>query len=638
MNLLRITLLLIGFGVISPINARAAELDRRQRTVLSTINSSIGKAAQSYFQGDYQASGQELRKAMTRIQMGIKANGPEFYDALPPLMQKLSLVHMKLELEGVALPPLRYPERPAGDSAMTESAPGDNTPTTNGESLVSFTQDVAPILTSKCGRCHVQGSRGGFNAASYAALMKGPPEGVVVFAGDATGSRLVETIESGDMPRGGGTVSPTELQTLKSWIVQGAKFDGQDPSAPITAGAPATNASPTPAPMITQSRGDETVSFVSDVAPLLVENCSGCHIDAMQVRGGLQMDTFTRLMRGGDSGAIVTPGRGEASLLVKKLRGTAADGERMPAGGRPALSEDEIKLISTWIDEGASIDGDATRPLTVLSRLAWAEKASTEELSTKRAELAESHLQLANTQGQPSATTTDHFRVTGTGSEATLELVGRLAEEQLQFATSVARERPNDQPQDYFRGRATIVVLPRRYDYSEFAKMVEQRSLPSDWTSHWQFDGIDAYVAMVATEQDDPETLRSRLLAPVVSLAVATHGTDVPRWFAEGIGEAIAMQQNAKSPAEQDQMRTLLLEAASTVKDAKAFLDNRLTPAQADSFGAGVAMSMLSRNRRKALESCLRALADGKPFEAAFAEGFGMPPEAYINQFLQYTR
>ena len=62
-----------------------------------------------------------------------------------------------------------------------------------------------------------------------------------------------------------------------------------------------------------------------DVAPLLVENCNGCHIDAMQTRGGLRMDTFAQILRGGDSGEIVLPGRSADSLLIKKLKG---DGNR----------------------------------------------------------------------------------------------------------------------------------------------------------------------------------------------------------------------------------------------------------------------------------------------------------------------
>ena len=126
------------------------------------------------------------------------------------------------------------------------------------------------------------------------------------------------------------------------------------------------------------------------------------------------------------------------------------------------------------------------------------------------------------------------FRVVGPASQGTLELVGRLAEQQMRSAKSVAKA--GGAPEDYFRGLATIFVMPKRYDYSEFAKMVEQRSVPSDWTSHWRFDGIDAYVSMVATDADEEEVLEARLLAPVVSLAVATRGRGVPRWFAEGLG------------------------------------------------------------------------------------------------------
>ena len=373
---------------------------------------------------------------------------------------------------------------------MPETDGDTPTPTPPGATdLVSFTKDVAPVLTSKCGRCHVSASRGGFNASSYAALMKGPPEGVVVFAGDVIGSRLIETIETGDMPRGGARVSPAELKTLKDWIIQGAKFDGDNPNQPLAAAAtPAQPMERTP-PTITKATGRETVSFSFDIAPLLVDNCGGCHIDAMQVRGGLRMDTFVQMMRGGDNGAIITPGRGESSLLVKKLRGTAPDGDRMPAGGRPPLSDESIALISKWIDEGASIDASESQPVKVISRLAWASRATSEELSAKRAEIADRNFRLANPNTALGESVTEHFRVIGAGSEQTLELVGKAAERQLKIAKSIARPKSSSQAEDYFRGRATIFVLPRRYDYSEFAKMVEQRSVPSDWYAHWNFDG-----------------------------------------------------------------------------------------------------------------------------------------------------
>ena len=82
------------------------------------------------------------------------------------------------------------------------------------------------------------------------------------------------------------------------------------------------------------------------------------------------------------------------------------------------------------------------------------------------------------------------------------------------------------------------------------------------------------------------------------------------------------MQHNAKSRSDKEKLQRLAIEAASTVKDAKAFLDNRLTPEQTDSFGTAIAMSMLDRNRRRSLDACLRSLSGGRSFEDAFFAGF----------------
>ncbi|MEL6104654.1 MAG: c-type cytochrome domain-containing protein [Planctomycetota bacterium] len=627
--------LLMAFAL----EVHAAELSKLEIRMGSSIQATVRGAEQDYFNGKFESAGTNLRRALKNLDKALEGKNPDFYDKLVPLIQRMDKVHVLLELEGISLPPFAMPARPLPGAVVSPSTPSPDPktpPPTTPAMGVSFTKDVAPILNAKCGRCHVQGSRGDFSLASYAVLMKGPPEGVVVFAGDAIGSRLIETIETGDMPRGGARVTPAELKTLKDWVIQGAQFDGTDPTAMLTAAtAPAPAQPRPPAPKVMRATGKETVSFASDVAPLLVQNCSGCHIDAMQTRGGLRMDTFVRLMNGGDSGSMIVPGRGEASLLVKKLRGTASDGERMPAGGRPALADDAIALISKWIDEGATLDGEESQPIRVMSQLAWAANATSEEMSLRRATQADANLKL--TGGSESAESlTDHFRVVGPASPATLELVGRLAEQKLKVAKAVAKA--GGAAEDYFHGRATIFVMPKRYDYSEFAKMVEQRSVPSDWTSHWQFDGIDAYVSLVATDADEEETLEARLLAPVVSLAVATRGAGVPRWFAEGLGAATAMQQNAKSRSDREKLQRLAVEAAGSVKDAKAFLENRLTPEQTDSFATAIAMSMLNRTSRRSLDVCLRSLAGGRSFEDAFFAGFAATPEVYINGYLQYVR
>ena len=94
---------------------------------------------------------------------------------------------------------------------------------------LTFTAQVAPILSRHCGGCHIAGRKGGFQMASYAGLMKTG----MVQAGAGEASRLVEVILSGDMPRGGGKVSPEDVGVLMKWIDAGAPFDGPDPTAPI---------------------------------------------------------------------------------------------------------------------------------------------------------------------------------------------------------------------------------------------------------------------------------------------------------------------------------------------------------------------------------------------------------------------
>ncbi|MCC9600327.1 hypothetical protein LOC67_07120 [Stieleria sp. JC731] len=633
--------ILAAVTVFPSIPSIAAELDRRQQTIVRNLAMVINKANKSLFEGKKDLAENDYRRAMDLIGKIVEQNNADMNEAIEPHLKMIRKTHAMLELEGASVPPFRIPESSAdsmSDNADPDSPMTPGSPTPPGSSptgLVSFKDDVAPILANKCGSCHVTRSQGRFSLASYQALMKGPPEGVVVFAGDVIGSRLIETIETGDMPRGGGQVTPAELKTLKDWIIQGAKFDGTDPSMTISANNNTPAPAPAPTPMITKATGKETVSFASDIAPLLVDNCSGCHIDAMQTRGGLQMDTFARLMRGGDTGPVITPGRGEASLIVQKLRGTAADGARMPVG-RPALSDDAIALISKWIDEGATLDAEESQPLKVIARLAWVANASSADVSKRRAELAQENLQLAGSTSPIAEFETEHFRVVGPSSKATLELVGKSAEQHITTAKTVAKVKGASSGEDYFHGKATIFVFPKRYDYSEFAKMAEQRSVPADWSSHWRFDGEDAYVVAVATEREEEEAIENRLQSPVISLAVASRGIDVPRWFAEGIGSARAIQ--TKSRNEQAKLRTKIAEAASSVKDAKAFLENRLTPEQADAFGTALAMTMLDRNRKKMLDNTFRFLAEGRPFEQAFTGGFGVTPAVYIDQFLNYAR
>ena len=93
------------------------------------------------------------------------------------------------------------------------------------------------------------------------------------------------------------------------------------------------------------------ISFAANVFPVFQNSgCTNCHGG----NGGFFLDTYAHLMSGtSDHGPAVTPGNGEGSVIIKKLRGTAAFGARMPQNGPPYLSNATIAQISTWITQGA---------------------------------------------------------------------------------------------------------------------------------------------------------------------------------------------------------------------------------------------------------------------------------------------
>lgn len=623
-------------------SAFSLELSRRERSIIAAVIKTLERASELQFTGNTKEATELWIKAAGQMQKVIDQGNPDVYEELSKGFGLFGRLHARLELDGASMPPYHEPGL-SSDAMVKQDEDKPMEPTNPGEpnsifSLVSFTKEVGPILLNRCGRCHVNRSSGGFSAASYASLMKGPPAGVVVFARDVASSVLIETIESREMPPNGNGIPAEDLKKLKDWIAQGANFDGEDPNQRITAGEQAAAPMPETELMVVKATGRESVSFSRDIAPLLVENCNGCHINAMQTRGGLNMDTFAQLLRGGDSGAIITPGKGEESLLVKKLRGTAAEGVQMPAGGRPALPDDSIALISKWIDEGATIDADERAPLERISRLAWAAAASAEELTARRREIADKNIRLANATAAPEEVITDHFRIVGTASQATLEIIGRESEKHLAAAQKLAKPSGERKGENFFRGRATIFVLPRRYDYSEFSKMVESRAIPGNWSAHWRYDGIDAYIAMVANDSAEPDEISSTLVAPVTSLAIATRNPDVPRWFAWGLGNAQAMNMNAADSDDKERLQLLASQAAAEANNAKVFLGNRLTPEQTDSLSTAIGMAMLDRSKRRGLEAALRQLTDGLSFEQSFQVGFKQTPEQFVDAFLKYVR
>ena len=99
---------------------------------------------------------------------------------------------------------------------------------------------------------------------------------------------------------------------------------------------------------------DPAPSFETQVAPLLQSHCLKCH-NPVKLRGGLDLTTRTGLLKGGEAGAVVVPGKSADSLLYAKVH----EG-KMPQDG--PLAEAEVELLRRWIDAGVPWQGDALKP------------------------------------------------------------------------------------------------------------------------------------------------------------------------------------------------------------------------------------------------------------------------------------
>jgi len=108
----------------------------------------------------------------------------------------------------------------------------------------------------------------------------------------------------------------------------------------------AVDAGPSPAPK--PGRGDE---LAREATALFAVSCLSCH-GAERPKGGLRLDDRAALLRGGEGGPAIVPGRSADSLLLRRVRTETADAPRMPVK-KAALTTEQIALLTTWIDAGA---------------------------------------------------------------------------------------------------------------------------------------------------------------------------------------------------------------------------------------------------------------------------------------------
>jgi len=100
-----------------------------------------------------------------------------------------------------------------------------------------------------------------------------------------------------------------------------------------------------------------TAAPTPEAVALLRRACVECH-GPDKVRGGLRLDSRAALLKGGDAGPAVVPGKpAESELLRRVLRAKGEDGV-MPARGEP-LGKEHAEVLRAWIAAGAPWPDDA---------------------------------------------------------------------------------------------------------------------------------------------------------------------------------------------------------------------------------------------------------------------------------------
>jgi hypothetical protein len=103
----------------------------------------------------------------------------------------------------------------------------------------SFDRDIRPILKAACTHCHGEEEpiAGGVDLRLRRFLLaEGESGQPAIVPGDPKASRLVQVIESGEMPAEGKPLKPEQIATIRAWVAAGAPVEEEEPKS-LPAGA-----------------------------------------------------------------------------------------------------------------------------------------------------------------------------------------------------------------------------------------------------------------------------------------------------------------------------------------------------------------------------------------------------------------
>src|ERR1051326_4443788 len=91
------------------------------------------------------------------------------------------------------------------------------------------------------------------------------------------------------------------------------------------------------------------VSFSKEIKPIFDASCIKCH-GRGRAKGGFRLDSRETVVKGGENGPVVVPGKSAESYLIELVSGLDPDNVMPQKGSK--LTRDQVSALRAWIDQG----------------------------------------------------------------------------------------------------------------------------------------------------------------------------------------------------------------------------------------------------------------------------------------------
>ncbi len=209
----------------------------------------------------------------------------------------------------------------------------------NSIEKLSFESLNSSIFTPKCAACHANFTTHAGIMASGTILNKNPEM-----------SSLYQKVASGQMPKGGLSLSDTEVKAIYNWISAGSPNLADSGLLPPIGGGPSN---PGSGGIVTPPAGGGTNGVPEPTFAWLQANvfnarCVMCHRGPSSP-AGYDLTSFTNVT----GGTQVVAGNSASSLLWIKVNNNS-----MPPGN--PLNAEAKQMLAQWIQNGAKNDGTSS--------------------------------------------------------------------------------------------------------------------------------------------------------------------------------------------------------------------------------------------------------------------------------------